>query len=359
MIYNSLLKRILMLVSIGCMSKEYTVIFVISAVLNSLLCLLLLPVTIRLAGQLIGQVFKYRYIVNNHIRECEYDENRVITAYYQHFQIFLGIVLCMFGFCVFNPISLIYTSVFVSQEGRYEIIMGYLAGAIAQSFQEGIVLFGVTLLLQIANYFKGKKVQLNIIIILILTRMGYVLCLEFSQYIIQFIDLTWLSQTFPFRPVYYISSNKYLIIFIVYAIDLITRVFTVCAFMRMCITIVHQRILEFITHLHTSFLEWERYADKIRAYKLMKVAAWGTYSLTLLNAISSLSGVVFQSLAWYSLGGKSDLTYIMLNVTLATLVFTSILSILPSILYSIFLVAAWSVFRDRTKVRYSGFRTKG
>ena len=35
----------------------------------------------------------------------------VITAYYQHFQIFLGIVLCVFGFCIFNTIFLIYVSV--------------------------------------------------------------------------------------------------------------------------------------------------------------------------------------------------------------------------------------------------------
>ena len=56
--------------------------------------------------------------------------------------------------------------------------------------QEGIVLFGVTLLLQIANYFKGKKVLLKIIIILIIIRMGYILCLEFGQYLIRFIDLT-------------------------------------------------------------------------------------------------------------------------------------------------------------------------
>ena len=304
MIYR-LLKQIQYTAFMACMFKEYTVIFVISAVLNSLLCLLLLPVTIRLAGQLIGQVFKYRYIVNNHIRECEYDENKILTAYYQHFQIFVGIILCMFGFCVFNTISLVYMSVFVFsqtlQEWEYKIIMGYLTDAIAQSFQEGIVLFGVTLLLQIANYFKGKKTQLNIIIILIIVRMGYVLCLEFSQYLIQFIDLAWLYQRFPFLPGFTTSSSNNYFIIIVYGIDLITRVFTVFAFMRMCTNIVHQRIIEFITQLHTSCLEWERYADKIRAYKLMKVAAWGTYSLTLLNVISSWSGVVIQFVVWYIL----------------------------------------------------------
>ena len=57
-------------------------------------------------------------------------------------------------------------------ESGIVFLIVYAAGAISQSFQEGNVLFGVTLLLQIANYFKGKKVQLRIITILIMAKMG-------------------------------------------------------------------------------------------------------------------------------------------------------------------------------------------
>ena len=198
---NSIVTQSLYLISSACTTKEYSLIFIISSSLNSLLCILLIPVTIRLAGQLIAQVFKYRYIVNNCIKDCD-DDSKVITAYYQHFQIFLGIVLCMFGFCIFNPIFLIYSSVsLVKQEWDKQYTIGYVAGAISQSFQEGIVLFGVTLLLQIANYFKGKKVQLIIITILIIARMGYLFILQSTQVILQFIDLS-LSQTVNFT--YYI-----------------------------------------------------------------------------------------------------------------------------------------------------------
>ena len=260
----------LYVISSACTTKEYNPIFIISSSLNSLLCILLLPVTIRLAGQLIAQVFKYRYIVNNCIRDCV-DDSKVITAYYQHFQIFLGIVLCVFGFCIFNPIYLICSSVSViKQEWDRQYTIGYVAGAITQSFQEGIVLFGITLLLQIANYFKGKKVQLRIITILIIARMGYLFILQLTQVILQFIDLSSLSQTVNS---YLIYADLY-IFPILNAIDTITRVFTIFAFMRMCIMIVHRRIIEFITDLNTNFLEWQRYEDKIRAFKLMKIAAW-------------------------------------------------------------------------------------
>ena len=345
-------------------TKEYSHIFIISSSLNSLLCILLIPVTIRLAGQLIAQVFKYRYIVNNCIKDCD-DDSKVITAYYQHFQIFTGIVLCMFGFCIFNPIFLIYSSVSViKQEWDREYTIGYVAGAISQSFQEGIVLFGVTLLLQIANYFKGKKVQLRIVTILIIARMGYIFIFQSTQVILQFIDLS-LSQKLPNA---FYSINRYLIIyyslvFFFNVIDAITRVFTIFAFMRMCIMIVRKRIIEFITDLNTNFLEWQRYEDKIRAFKLMKIAAWGTYSLTIINFLEILSSMIILVLIelylmrTYELNTHFSITHTLLLASLGSLIFISVLSILPSILYSIFLVTAWLVFRHRTRVRYSGFRT--
>ena len=356
---NFIITICLYIISSGCATKEYSPILIISSSLNSLLCILLLPVTIRLAGQLIAQVFKYRYIVNNCIRDCD-DDSKVITAYYQHFQIFLGIVLCMFGFCIFNPIFLIYSSVsLVNKEWDRQYLIGYVAGAISQSFQEGIVLFGVTLLLQIANYFKGKKVQLRIITILIIARMGYIFIFQLAQVILPFIDLN-SPEVYPYSII-----ADFLILPILNVIDTITRVFTIFAFMRMCIIIVHKRIIEFITDLNTNFLEWQRYEDKIRAFKLMKIAAWGTYSLTIINFLDTLSCVIILLLiVWQIIPNKnyiSNITPTSFNITLYVslggLIFISILSILPSILYSIFLVTTWLVFRHRTRVRYSGFRT--
>ena len=365
---NFIVTQSLYSISSDCTTKEYSPIFIISSSLNSLLCILLIPVTIRLAGQLTAQVFKYRYIVNNCIKDCD-DDSKVITAYYQHFQIFLGIVLCMFGFCIFNPIFLIYSSVSViKQEWYNQYLIGYVAGAISQSFQEGIVLFGVTLLLQIANYFKGKKVQLRIITILIIARMGYIFIFQSTQVILQFIDLN--SSQKRLYPVDSYFINGYLIFYYsivlpLNTIDTITRVFTIFAFMRMCIMIVHKRIIEFITDLNTNFLEWQRYEDKIRAFKLMKIAAWGTYSLTIINFLDTLSCVMILLLIELIIIPNSpyhsSLTPTSFNITLYVslggLIFVSILSILPSILYSIFLVTAWLVFRHRTRVRYSGFRT--
>ena len=76
---NYIANLCLYLLSANCYFKEYNLVFIISSVLNSLICILLIPVAIRLAGQLIAQVFKYRYIVNNCIRDCD-DDKKVITS---------------------------------------------------------------------------------------------------------------------------------------------------------------------------------------------------------------------------------------------------------------------------------------
>ena len=97
----------------------------------------------------------------------------------------------------------------------------------------------------------------------------------------------------------------------------------------------------------------------------MKIAACGTYSLTIINFLDTLSCVIifyFIELQMISNSNSSlNITSVSSNITLYVslggLIFISILSILPSILYSIFLVTAWLVFRHRTRVRYSGFRT--
>ena len=104
-----------------------------------------------------------------------------------------------------------------------------------------------------------------------------------------------------------------------------------------------------------------------RAFKLMKIAAWGTYSLTIINFLDTLSCVIILILTQLIIISNSSylslLTPTSSNITLYVslslggLIFISILSILPSILYSVFLVTTWLVFRHKTRVRYSGFRT--
>ena len=311
----------------GC-APQFGTIFVICAIVNALLCILLIPICIRLAGKLVAQVFKYRYIVKNHLRAFD-DDRKVIIAYYQHFQIFMGIILNILGFCIFNSIYQIYMSVYVKNiQIGMQCIVGFVAGAFAEAFQEGIILFGVTLLLQIAYYFKEKNVHLNIIITVIMVRISYVFMLELSVVLIRIFG----AIGYPYIPSLIdevLYFGEYYIHRYLYTFDTITRVFTVFAFMRMCIRIVQTRINEFINHINSNFIERHIFEDKIRAYKLMKVAAWGTYSSTIFCAVIYICISVLN----YSLIPNFGSPFTFSGIILISIL-VSIFSILPSVLYS-------------------------
>ena len=98
------------------------------------------------------------------------------------------------------------------------------------SFQEGIVLFGVTLLLQMANYFKGKKVQLRIRIILIIGRMGYLVIFSLSKLFSSLMTHAYCSHYKSHLSL--LAKYDYLIFTFLNTIDAITRVFIIFAFMR-------------------------------------------------------------------------------------------------------------------------------
>ena len=75
-----------------CADVDYsTIVLFITIVINIIICFVVIPINIRLAGQMIMQVFKYRFIVKYHATDS--DDNKVITAYYQHFQVILAIVI--------------------------------------------------------------------------------------------------------------------------------------------------------------------------------------------------------------------------------------------------------------------------
>ena len=322
-------------------STYHIVLLIIMAVLSVVICFLLIPVAIRMAGQLITQVFKYRYILKEHVTDS--DDQQVITGYYQHFQITLGIVMCMLGFNVSNVIYQIYLTISVNRKewGRqYEL--GVVAGAVTQSFKEGILLFGICLSLQINNYFTRKRFHFRRLCVAILLRMVYIILFK----CVSVISSAVITDTMT-------SLSITLALFCLNGIDVITRVFSVFAFIRMCLIIVNNHIKEFTNHINTRYLDSQRYEDKIKAYKLMRIAAWGTYSLAIFQLIDLLCDISIMPYTLQSIPQDN----IVIGLTSAGGVIVTILSILPTVLYSIFLLLLWTFFRHRTRVKYSGYRT--
>ena len=93
----------------GTSATAQSIIGVTSSI-NILISLLMLPINIRLAAQLIMQVFKYRYILKR-VAEGDVD-TKVMRGYYDHFRAVMCIILFMIGFNVFNIITTVYFLVY-------------------------------------------------------------------------------------------------------------------------------------------------------------------------------------------------------------------------------------------------------
>ena len=332
-------------------STHSRISLIITPMLYALFCLLVIPVSMRLANQLTIQVCKYRYIVKYHTPND--DDKQVMTGYYQHFQVFLGIVMCILGFNVFNFVFQIYLSVTVlKQDWGRQYQLSFIVGAFTLAFQEGIMLFGLTLLLQIANYFSNRKFHFKRITIAIILRIMYVFLLDFNT-----------GSGLAFFPSKRIITSS-ISLSLLYFFDCFIRVFFVFGFVKMTLGPATKYINEFRTDLNTAYLETYRYNDKIQSYKLLRAAAWGTYALNIFSFIEiifiiliSLSSFFWFSFPWiffelfvYVSGNFWILLPICMNLL-------SFFSFLPSILYSLFIIVTWFYLRHRTKIKYSGYRT--
>ena len=145
----------------------------VTSSINILISLLMLPINIRLAAQLIMQVFKYRYILKR-VAEGDVD-TKVMRGYYDHFRVIMCIILFMIGFNVFNIITTVYFLVyFVKSDWGFHPWYIYIAEGLYRAFEDGIILFAATIFYQITCYFQEKKFQFPIVCFFALVRFIYV-----------------------------------------------------------------------------------------------------------------------------------------------------------------------------------------
>ena len=130
------------------------------------------------------------------------------------------------------------------------------------------------------------------------------------------------------------------------------------SFVRSTQRVVSKYINEFLNDMSTDDLDRQRSVDKVLAGKLFQIAGWGTISVSFMTSLV----YVLQYLMMMSFILISD-TSLIPSVSLTELrplvvplfILIQVFTILPSILYCIFLIILWLYFRDRTKVKYSGY----
>ena len=320
------------------------VIFGVTFLLNIGISLIMLPINIRLAGQLVMQVFKYRYICN-HVATLD-EDNKVMTGYYNHFRSVMCIIICMVGFNVFNIISeVLFLIKFYKWEWEGEWYWLVSVG-LCSAFEESVILYAVVMLYQIACYFQGHKFRFLIVTTVIVLRFLYTSIQ--TGFVLNCLLVTTKFAFSKVYPPYTITPIILILIPGIFILEFSLRFPMLFSIVRSTQRVVSKYINEFINDMNTNDLDRQHFVDKVLAGKLFQVAGWGTISVSLtmsLVYVLQYSMLVFSSI---------PITIIPpLVVTLFTII--QMFTILPSILYCIFLIMLWLYFRDRTKVKYSGY----
>ena len=224
------------------------------------------------------------------------------------------------------------------------------------AFEEGVILFAVNLFYQFSCFFRGKSFRFGAIIIIASIRIIFVVIQ------VGFINNIGFKNKFPFTENSYLTTPR-LDFIILYSIpftillDTLLRFPLVFSFIRVAQRIVKTHIEHFKNDLYTQFLDRNHYVDKIRAYKLFQIAGWGTIFVTFFSTLSVLLQFVLAYVLQASELGFPPLFYsLMAPLVLLMLFFIQIIAIVPSVLYSAFLIILWLYFRYRTRVKYSGYK---
>ena len=329
------------------------VTFGVTFLLNIGISLIMLPINIRLAGQLVMQVFKYRYICN-HVATLD-EDNRVMTGYYNHFRSVMCIIICMVGFNVFNIISeVMFLIRFFKWEWGEVWWYWWVAEGLCSAFEESIILYAVVMLYQIACYFQGQKFRFLMITIVIALRFlytsvqtGFVI-----HYMLDQLQIPHGQQYFNFPNV-----ELCVVITIIVIIEFLLRFPMLFSFVRSTQRVISRYINEFLNDMNTDDLDRQHFVDKVLAGKLFRIAGWGTVFVSFMTSLVltlqyslEISFIILKSII-----NLRALINVLRPIVVTVFILIQVFTILPSILYCIFLIMLWLYFRGKTKVKYSGY----
>ena len=321
----------------------------VTLLLNVGISLVMLPINIRLAGQLVMQVFKYRYICN-HVATLD-EDNKVMTGYYNHFRSVMCIIICMVGFNVFNIISeVMFLIKFFKWEWEGVWWYWWVAEGLCAAFEESVILYAVVMLYQIACYFQGQKFRF--LMITIITALKFLYTSILTGFVFN-------CMVVPTETEFPQNTNSILNILTgIFIFEFLLRFPMLFSFVRSTQRVVSKYINEFLNDMNTYDLDRQHSVDKVLAGKLFQIAGWGTISVSFMTSFV----YVLQYLMLTSFILISD-TFLIPSASLTELpplvvslfILIQVFTILPSILYCIFLIMLWLYFRDKTKVKYSGY----
>ena len=259
----------------------------------------------------------------------------------------------MVGYNVFNVISSVLFLINFFKNAWGEVWWyWWIAQGLCAAFQECIILYAVTMLYQIACYVQSKKFNfLTISVFIVIRFINTSILVGLLENLVIEEGLNSYSYTFwlPFG-----LSISFLLI-----LESSLRFPMIFSFVRVIKRSVSKYINNFINDMNTPYLDREHFVVKVQAGKLFQIAGWGTICVSFLTTLVLIFQYVVYLVIVIQVIIISEIDY---NTTIETIFLTAIaiiqvITILPSILYSVFLIILWLYFRYKTKVKYSGYRS--
>ena len=278
------------------------------------------------------------------------EDNIVMTGYYNHFRAVMCIIIAMVGYNVFNVISAVLFLINFFKNAWGEVWWyWWIAQGLYAAFQECIILYAVTMLYQVACYVQGKKFNFLTISVFMVIRFIYTSILVG---ILQNAVLVYKYETYIITQTLEWSISSLLIL------ESSLRFLMIFSFVRVTQRSVSKYITDFINDMNTPYLDREHFVVKVQAAKLFQIAGWGTICVSFLMSfvliIQYFEYITGAVALWNTvLSNSSNNTVI--SLFLSAIAIIQMISILPSILYSAFLITLWLYFRYKTKVKYSGY----
>ena len=305
----------------------FTVIFIS----DILFALVLLPFIIRLSGQLLIQVIKYRSTIKQRGNDSE-----ELIPYYEHYRLFFLVLLALMCFNVFSLIKAFYLIkplfLYVVEPISLIIVLNLWSG-----FQDSIISVGLISVLQIAYFLQGKRFSFRIFFCLIVLRFIWMFIVEVS-FVLN-------------------SSTEYLSI-IEFFCPIITQFDTTIRFVlifrvaKESSDVVKKRMGMIINNSEVRNLMGNERVEKMyRASVVFKILAWGNFALASLTFLTSTLQFIFITLQLYVFYIGSKIFVELLNITILS---GELIYLLTNALYSLFFLLLWKLYKS-SKSPHSGY----
>ena len=318
---------------------KYT--FTIAFLIDIIIALVMMPFILRLSGQLLIQVIKYRFTIRNVNDPTDY------IPYYEHYRLFFCVLLAMMCFNVVNLIKAFYLL-----KGLFLYVIEPISLSIVlclwSAFQDAKVSFGIISMVQVMYYLKNKKFNFLRYFSLVILRFVWVLLLIsgglpdlFSYY---YYNINFYIDS---ESLYFILSFSLLIQF-----DSIIRFIFIFRIAKEANDLIKMRINPLLNDSEVRrLINHERVENMYRASAFFRFLSWGNFILASLY-LFSYSLNFFSS---FILPIYYDSHSIFVYIYIYSVLFIEVIYILTSVLYCIFFLFLWKLYGSPRKSRFSGF----